>query len=144
MREVMELRLKLTGVLPFILRVRPNAVPSRRPIFQTGVAYFRIRPRRSATGTRPGKVGRLGDRRVLRAFNLPLYPCANVSESARRMRRDLLTRSGDAVHVASGGEGRRFRRASRWVARNLHGVVYRLSVRATCITASARSRGVPK
>ena len=45
MREVMELRLKLTGVLPFILRVRPNAVPSRRPIFQTGVAYFRIRPR---------------------------------------------------------------------------------------------------
>ena len=80
--------------------------PRRRPNFQTGFENFRIRPRRSATGTRPGEVGRLGDGRVLRAFNLPLYPCANVSESAREMRRDLLTRSWDAGSGASGGGGR--------------------------------------
>ena len=97
-----------------------------RPNFQTGVAYFRIRPRRSATETRPAKSRKMGDERGERAHNLPLHPCVNVSQSARKKRRDSLTRSGDAVHVVSGGEGRRVMRPFRSVARKLQDGVLRL------------------
>ena len=100
MRKGGECWLKRSDALPFILRERPRAAPSRPPNFQTGVAYFRIRSRRSATETRPAKSRKIGG---VRAFNLPSYPCANVRQSAQEMRRGLLRRSEDAVHVEAGG-----------------------------------------
>lgn len=115
-----------SDALPFIPRKRPSAVPSRRPIFQNGVAYFRIRPRRSATGTRPPKSHKIGGMRGERAFNLPPLPCANVVQSAQKMRRDLLTRAWDAAHVVPGGEVRGFMGSVRWGARKLLGIVSNL------------------
>ena len=78
MRKGGECWLKRSDALPFILRERPRAAPSRPPNFQTGVAYFRIRSRRSATETCPAKVGRLGGTSAPGAhtiFRLSLREC---------------------------------------------------------------------
>ena len=113
----------------FILRERPNAAPgapqtSRPASHISGSDLGGPRPRPAQRESEDW-----GDESGGRAFNLPPHPCFNVSESAREMRRDLLTRSGDALHVPSGGDVRRFMRPLRSVARKWQGDVHRLSVR---------------
>ena len=92
----------------------PPNLPDRRRIFPDQTSAVRDRDPPTEKSEDWGNAHRA---------HLPPYPCVNVSQSAQEMRRDLLTRAWDAVHVASGGDGRVFTRRSPWVARKLQGIV---------------------
>ena len=77
----------------------------RRPNFQTGIANFRIRPRRSATETRPAKSRKIGGnarRARIQSSGASLREC--YPERARNTSRP--THSGLGCRTHGGGRGR--------------------------------------
>ena len=112
----------------------------RRPNFQTGIANFRIRPRRSATETRLPESRKIGEERGERAFNLPRHP-ARMSARAREKSIETCAPGQEMPRTwRPAGRGGGFMRPLRSVARQLHVGVHRLFVCVVCRTASVRSR----